>query len=132
MDQSLLVSGGHTLIRAMDDAGLSPRLAMWVHNTDSDTWKLWMVPPEGVNDKREFYRRIAEIITQHRTDLGDLFAGDIEMVSDTHPAAQGIRKFIHAPGLTTAHFSGNMFNGFYLPDGIILRSSFETPAVQPT
>ena len=85
-----------------------------------------------MNDKQEFYRRIAEIITQHRTNLGDFFASDVEMVSDSHPAAQRIRKFIHAPGLITAHFSGNVFNGFYLPDGIILRSSFETHAAQPT
>jgi hypothetical protein len=63
------VNSGHTLVRALDDAGLSPRLAMWVHSTDTDTWKLWVVPPEGVNDKQEFYRRIAEIITKHRADL---------------------------------------------------------------
>ena len=125
MDQSVLVSSGHALIKALDAAGLSPRLAMWVHSSDTDTWKLWIVPPEGVSDKHEFYRRIAEIIAKQRSELGDLAASDVEMASDTHPGVQGIAKFLHAPGLTSANFSGNRFNGFYLPDGIILRSTFE-------
>jgi hypothetical protein len=39
MDQSVLVSSGHALIRELDKAKLAPRFAMWVHNTEPDTWK---------------------------------------------------------------------------------------------
>ena len=130
MDQTVLVSSGHALLRALDDARLSPRLAMWVHSSDTDTWKLWIVPPEGINDKREFYRRAAEIIAKHRTDLGDLSASDIEMVSDKHPGVRGITRFLYAPGLTSARFSGNTSNGFYLPSGVILRSAIDRRASQ--
>lgn len=122
MDQNTLVTGGQALVRAMDESGFHPRIAMWVHNTDIDTWKLWLVPPKGHKDKADFYRRIAEIVTKHRNELSGIDASDTEMVPDTHPAMQGISKFIHAPQLTTIHFSGNRFNGFYLPEGIILRS----------
>jgi hypothetical protein len=45
---------------------------MWVHNTDIDTWKLWLVPPRGLTDKHEFYRRLFEIATNHRAELGSL------------------------------------------------------------
>lgn len=106
----------------MDESGFGPRLAMWVHNTDTDTWKLWLVPPKGKVDKEEFYRRIVEIVSKKRTELGNIDASDTEMVLDTHRAVKGISRFIKMTELSSAHFNGNMFDGYYLPDGIILRS----------
>lgn len=128
MDQSLLVSSGHTVVKALDAAGLAPQIAMWVRGSDTDTWKLWIVPPDTVKDKREFYRRLAELITEHRKELGDFAVSDVEMASMSHPAMQGIAAFIRVEGLGSARFSGNRFNGFYLPDGIILRSAIERRA----
>lgn len=122
MDQNILVSSGHALVKALDDAGMPPRIAMWVHNTDTDTWKLWIVPPAGFKDKHEFYRRISEIVSKNRAAVGGFDASDTEMVLDTHPAMRGIGRFLGIRGLGSAYFSGNMFNGYYLPDGIILRS----------
>jgi hypothetical protein len=106
----------------MDEAGFGPRLAMWVHNTDSDTWKLWLVPPKGTSDEAAFYRKMVEIVSGNRDKLGTMDAGDTKMVPETHPVARGIGGFIKLPGLGAAYFSGNVFYGFYLPDGIILRS----------
>jgi hypothetical protein len=128
MDQAVLVSSGHALLRAMDEAGLTPRLAMWVHSTDTDTWKLWVVPSEKMKDKFEFYRKLSELISKNRSVLGDLSASDVEYASDQHPAMKGISQIFYAPGLAAAHFAGNRFNGYYLPDGIILRSAFERRA----
>jgi len=121
MDQSILVTSGHALVKALDDAGLPPRAAMWVHNSDTDTWKLWLVPSEGTVDKREFYRQLSEIVSKKRVELGGIDSSDTKMILDSHPAAKGLRKFIKAPGLESIQFPGNRFNGFYLPDGIILR-----------
>ena len=121
MDQNTLVSGGHALVTELDKAGFRPRVAMWVHNTDTDTWKLWIVPPAGFTDKHDFYRRISMIVAKNRAALGGIDASDTEMVLDTHPAVKGLKSFLKAPGLGSVHFSGNRFNNFYLPDGIILR-----------
>jgi hypothetical protein len=122
MDQEILVSGGHALVKAMDESGLTPRLAMWVHNSDMDTWKLWLVPPQGLTDKQLFYRKLSEIVSSNREHLSGLDSSDTEMISEEHPAAKGLRRFIRAPGFSNIVFKGNMFNGFYLPDGIIIRS----------
>ena len=122
MDQSVLVSSGQSLVRAMDHSGLSPRIAMWVHNSDTDTWKLWLVPPPGLDDKREFYRRVAEVISKNREQLQGIDVSDTEMVLDSHPAMRGLCRLFRSPGLGVISFYGNRFNGFYLPDGIILRS----------
>ena len=81
MDQITLVSSGHALVRAMDAASFSPRLAMWVHNT--------------------------------------------EMVPESHPAMKGLGKLIRAPGLRNIHFDGNRFDGYYLSEGIVLRSDLQ-------
>jgi hypothetical protein len=106
----------------MDAEGFGPRLAMWVHNTDTDTWKLWLVPPARKTDKADFYRRIARIVSAHRTELGGLDASDTEMMLDDHAAVKGLGKFLRVRGLSSVHFSGNRFDDYYVPDGIILRS----------
>ena len=123
MDQNILVNAGHTLVKALDETDLKPRLAMWVHATDTDTWRLWIVPPKKwtKEDTREFYQRVSEVVSKNRVELGDIGAGDTEMILDSHPAVEGLRDFMKMPGLGSAYFSGNMFNEYYLPDGIILR-----------
>ncbi len=121
MDQNTLVSAGHALVKALDAIGLNPRLAMWVHATDTDTWKLWIVPPVGLTDKQEFYRRVSEVVSKNRAAFGGIDASDTEMVLDSHPAMRGLRGFISMAGLGSTYFSGNRFDDFYLPDGIILR-----------
>ena len=121
MDQNVLVSSGHALVRALDAAGIPPKVAMWAHNTETDTWKLWLVPPANITDKREFYRKVAEVISRNRTEMGGIDVSDTEMLPDTHPAVVGLKAFITMPGLGTVNFSGNRLNDYYLPDGVILR-----------
>ena len=121
MDQAILVRAGETIVKALDDSGSSPRAAMWVYMPETDTWKFWIVPAVSVADKRDFYRRIADVVSEHRMNLGDLDASDTEMLQDNHPAIQGLRNIIKMPGLGSARFTNNRFNGYYLPDGIIMR-----------
>lgn len=123
MDQSELVKAGHTIVRGMDDAGIPPQLAMWVRSNDADIWKLWIVPPPTIKDKPEFYRLVSEIISKHRSELGDTTISDIEMQSASHPAVQGLSLMLRFEGLGSARLTGNQLNGFYLPDGIVLRSA---------
>lgn len=123
MDQAVLVKSGHTLVNELDKTGHPPQIAMWVHSPDTETWKLWIVPSNDLaSDKHAFYRVVAQTISKLRRELGDFSASDVEMASMSHPAMKGIASFINAPGLIEARFSGNQFNGFYLPDGIVLRS----------
>jgi len=122
MDQNVLVSSGHALLSALDKSAVPPRFAMWVHNTESDSWKLWIVPHPSMKDKFAFYRRVSEMISKNRAAFGGMDASDTEMIEAAHPAVKGLRRIVKAPGLNSISFSGNRFDGFYLPDGIILRS----------
>ncbi|UYW33634.1 hypothetical protein [Methylorubrum extorquens] len=120
MDQNSLVEFGHAVIRSMRDDGISPRAAMWINNTDTQTWKLWIVPPKSLSDKREFYRKMSQIVSAY----GDRYPGfdiaDIEMIPETHPALKGMSTMFRIPAEVAFSLSGNTFNGFYIPDGILL------------
>ncbi|HXY58656.1 MAG TPA: hypothetical protein VEH76_08750 [Methylocystis sp.] len=121
MDQGSLVSSGQALVRALDESGLPPRAAMWVHETENDNWRLWLVPPKGTTDRRDFFLQIAKIVAENRLRLGGFDTGDARMVLDDHPAIKGLRSYMKVPGLNNIFFPGNKFEGYYLPEGIILR-----------
>jgi hypothetical protein len=122
VDQNALVSTGHALVKALDAGGLKPRFAMWVHNADTDSWKLWIVPPKMKIEKHDFYMRVARLLKNNRAEVGNLEAADTELIADKHPAMKGLKGFMKVPGFQCIAFSGNQFNGYYLPDGIVLRA----------
>jgi hypothetical protein len=121
MDTNVLVTTGTNLLRILDKEGLSPRAAMWVHNPEIDSWRLWVVPAKSMSDKRQFYRLVAEAISKHRTDLQGIDASDTELITDTHPAISALSKTFRVEGSSSIFISNNMLNGYYIPDGIILR-----------
>ncbi len=121
MDKNSLVSDGTALIEILDKSRLKPRAAMWVYNSDTERWRLWIVPSKEVTDKFEFYRILAGLISENRDKIPGLDISDIEFKKDDHPAVSGMSSVLRMEGLGSAHFSNNRFNGFYLPDGIVLR-----------
>lgn len=121
MDSTALVDEAHQLIRLMDEAGCPPKGAMLVRNPETDSWRLWIIPPDNLLDKRDFYGKVATLIVDRQDDFSLLDAGNVDLRSADHPAIQGLSRFIRADGLNSIHLSGNSFNGFYLPEGILLR-----------
>lgn len=120
MDQDALVNAGHIIVKELDKEGSRPRAAMWVAD-EQRGWKLWIVPDSGTKDQRDFYRRAANAISKHRSELGSIDASDLEMVAASHPAVKGLSRIIQMDELGSAHFSSNMLNGYYLPNAIVLR-----------
>jgi len=101
---------------------MPPQFAMWVLS-DADIWKLWIVPPPKLIDKHEFYRRASEVIAKHRADLGDVTISDIEMQAASQPAISAMFRVVRMEGFGGARFAGTTFNGYYLPDAVVLRSA---------
>ncbi|WP_155992219.1 hypothetical protein [Fodinicurvata fenggangensis] len=120
MDKEFLVKCGHAFVRLLDETEIRPRGALWVHNPDNDIWRLWIVGQRGLKEQ-EFYRIVAETITKNRTDLAGLDISSVELVDETHPAIKGLKGFMQMENLGSAHISNNTMNGFFMPDGIILR-----------
>jgi hypothetical protein len=61
------------------------------------------------------------VISADYTGFHGIEASDTEMVSVEHPAIRGLRAFAPVEGLGAVHISGNMLNGYFMQDGIILR-----------
>jgi hypothetical protein len=121
VDKSALVDDGSKLVRWLDESKLKPRAAMWVYNSETDSWKLWIVPSTGVKDKREFYLELSNIISAHRDEIPGFDISSVEFKAESHPAVQGLKTMFRMEGLGSAHLSNNRLNGFLLPDGIVLR-----------
>lgn len=121
MDKDLLVSSGTALVQLLDSNGLKPRAAMWVYNSDTETWRLWIVPAQALDNKAEFYRKLAAVISNNRDKLPGFDIGYVEYKSAEHPVVKGMRSVIRMDGLGSAHLTNNRLNGIFLPDGIVLR-----------
>jgi hypothetical protein len=123
MDQEILVKAGHQIVSELEKEGAIPRAAIWVHATDTDTWKLWILPHQSIKDTREFYRRLSTIVTGHRTELAGVDAADVELISDSNPIIKAMRdsRAFHVTGQSVIHVKNSTFNGFYLAEAIILQ-----------
>ena len=121
MDTDILVKEGQNLVRRLDEGKVKPRGAVWVYSSDTDDWSLWIIPAVEITDKFEFYRLVSETISAHRSEMPTLDISYIELKEPDHPAVKGLGQFLHMEGVGAATFSNNRFNGFYLPDGVVLR-----------
>lgn len=123
MDQDALVRSGQALVRHLDETEAAPRLAMWVNFSDAGSWRLWIVPANGLEDKREFYKIVANTISRFKPEMPDVDVSSVEYVNDNRPVIRGMREFLHAPGIVNAKLGGNTVNGVYIPDGVLIRSN---------
>jgi hypothetical protein len=121
MDTNVLVTAGTNLLRVLDQEAYAPRAAIWVHNPETNTWRLWIVPAKNTTDKRQFYRKVAEAISKHKDEIPTIDVSDTEFVIETHPAITALSKAFRVEGTSSIFLSNTMLNGYYLPDGIILR-----------
>lgn len=127
MDKNLLVKSGSEFLRLLDATKAKPQFMMWVLHAESDTWKLWVVPANEKLDGREFYGAVSKVISENFSSLAGLDSSSIELKDVHNPAVKALGSFVHFP-FGTSHFSNNTFDGFYLPDGIILRSDLVSEA----
>lgn len=121
MDQSLLVTSGHQLVDLLRARGLNIKAALWFHNVDADSWRLWIVPGKEMKDKHEFYRIISETISAHRNFLSGIDASDTELIMENHPVISALRGAFKVTGQSTVTIENSYLNGFYLPRAIIIE-----------
>lgn len=120
MDQDALVNAAKVLIDGLDQQEIKVRAAMWVHRSENDSWRLWIVVPEKI-EKKPFYQAVASLQSSIEEKFPDFTLSDVEMRSDTDPVIKALAVMIRAEGFATVHLSRNMVNGVYTPDGILLR-----------
>jgi hypothetical protein len=114
------VKAGRLIVKSLGDKGALPRAALLVHTTDTE---LWILPHSSLTDKREFYRQIVSIVSKHRPELDGVDAADVEMITDKHPAIEGMRhaRAFEPTGLSVINVKISLINGYYLAEAIILQ-----------
>lgn len=115
------VSEAQRLVALLDEAGMPPRAALWAYASDREAWRLWIVPPADLNDKHEFYLRLAKVFAAHSRELAGLDLGEVQFVAEDHPAIRGLARSFRLDGISNVRFSDNVLNGYFLPDAMIIR-----------
>ncbi len=117
MDQSLLVNVGQNLLTYLDREGVEVDAAVWIFDPEAQ-WRLWLAPRAYV-DRRSFYMTLAQVLSKHRLQIGDLDIADVQVLEPGNPLIGELRRF-HSPTgstfpilLTSARLGGQ-----YLPEGI--------------
>lgn len=119
MDHDILVKQAQKLTLFLDETIVEPKAVMLVISQETDNWRLWIVPSKDTINKQEFYRIVAETITKN--GISEIDVGSIELAKSTNPAMIGMNGFLRMPGIGSAQFSNNTYNGVLLPDGIVIR-----------
>ncbi len=121
MDKELLVKSGSKLVELLDDTKAKSKFAMWVLHSDSGAWKLWLVPENESLDVREFYGAVSRTMVSRNSEIHGLDIGSVELADSKNPVVQQLASTFNFVG-GEIHLSNNSYNGFYLPEGILLRS----------
>ncbi len=119
MDQEILVEQAQVLTQHLDKTKAAPKAVMLVVSEETGNMKLWMVPRKEDINKQEFYRIVAESITNH--GIKGIDVGFVELVKSSNPAMRATGLMMKADGINSLFVSGNVFNGILLPDGVIIR-----------
>ena len=128
MDRDPLVDKGHTLIDLLEAEGLKIAVAIWIQNPEADAWRFWLTPEDKLDDKREFYRRIAEIIAKHRDVLPDLDASDTELISKDNPVVKSMRGLFSVKERSLVRLTNCTIDSVFIPAALILKYDFPVPA----
>jgi hypothetical protein len=124
MDTSALVREGKRLIELMDGAGLSPKAAILVPDSETGTWRIWVVPPKEEYLKISqfnYHGKISSTIVDHQDQFSLLTGGDVDLRSAEHPAIRALAVVVRLDGIGDVHLRAIAINGFFVPDCIVLR-----------
>ena len=127
MDPEALVKAGHQILDALDKAGIPPVFGAWIHNLETDVWKLWIVPPIRKNHKEkvgkeEFFLTLSKIISGDRKGFQDFDIGMIVFKSLSDRVVELIGRNFKAPGFTNVYLKNCTFDGFLIEECVIVRS----------
>ncbi len=123
MDQELLVKETSRLIELMDTASIPPKGVLLVRDLGSGNWRIWIVPPSQFQKKRkrDFNAEVTFLLLRNQSEFSALTNSIIDLRFPEYPAIKILGKICRAEGITRIEFTACIFNGFSLPDSIILR-----------
>jgi hypothetical protein len=121
LTQELIAAGEH-LVRRMDETGLRPDAAFWLHDPESGTWSLVLAEMKvKTGGARSFYATLRSELAD-APEIGTLTIADITAVPPDHPLVRLLRSALTTgPGISGIRFSNNVINGILVDDAYVYR-----------
>jgi hypothetical protein len=118
-----LITEGETLIRALDDTGVSAGAAFWFYFSDIAAWKLVLAEEKlGPEGPREVYRKIQRTIASLSSEIQTLSLEDVVLTKPDAPIVAVLKKAIQTgPDLVGIRFTNNVVDGALIEDAYIYR-----------
>ncbi|MGJ9459651.1 hypothetical protein [Oceanobacillus sp. CF4.6] len=130
MDKRTLVESdfrnGGNLILALDNANFAVHSALWLFDTERDSWRL-MIASEKVDHSgpKKAYEGIYKVINKlkEKEENFTITLDNISVVSPFHVLIKNIGTAIHtgAESIAGIRFSRNTINNYYIEDAYIYR-----------
>ena len=115
------IENGDTVVKALDDDGKSPNVALWARLPDYEDWRLVLASDQlDQNSLRTGYTQIIEAmdkagIPMHRRPT-------LLMKPMNDPMIKGLRSLFASTADTRGmRLGGQMFGNKYLEDGVVYR-----------
>jgi hypothetical protein len=120
VDKSLLVTAGQNLLTFLEREGAEVETAAWLLGPDMP-WRLWLAPKKYVT-RHSFYLTLAQVLSKHNQNIGDLEVSDIHVVEPGSPIVKELKRFRSSvgPGFPM-WLTSERLGGFYVLEGIILK-----------
>jgi hypothetical protein len=129
------IQAGKALIAAADTANVPLRAALWLYDSNEDSWALVLeAEPSAGLGLREFSRRLHKAVAMisdesDRRAAADLLVGDVALFTRPHPVAQMLRPSMGtAPSVALARLR-NTAIGSQIVDGALLYRLERSQAV---
>jgi|AP95_1055475.scaffolds.fasta_scaffold06768_2 hypothetical protein len=117
-----LVRAGKTFIGRLEESGVSPDVAFWLHSTEDDSWKLILVEVKlSSGGPKAGYSRIESVLSKHQVELEPLGLDDVVIERPNSHIVSLIRKAVRTKD-KGVRFRNTVVNGTLIDDAYIHRS----------
>lgn len=117
-----MIIAGARLLKDLDDAGVEVQDALWIHQPESQTWRLIIAMPAlKTRGPLQAYRRILEVestLTANKLTVG---VENISVVDTKDPLIGALRKANSIHPLTESRQPRMVLSGIYFEESYIYR-----------
>lgn len=118
------IDAGLTLIRALDEAGYGTVAALWLYNSDTETWRMTIAYDGPRADLQSKYLQAAEISADWRGKHPDqpiLDLSKVRITSADDKLISALRPVVRLEGVGEVRFSQNVVDGIFVEDALLHR-----------
>jgi len=116
------ITGGESLLEALDEAGLKVNAAFWFLFPDFEQWRLVIsLPKLEAKGPRHAYEEVQKVLRK-ANDATSIALSDVTIAPKKSRLLELLRSAVKTgPGISRIRFSDNVVNGQYITDALIYR-----------